>query len=487
MLTKTYRAMVQEWYFKRREVAANMKYEITDWVANKVQKRKLKCSAWFVNDVNQYQYQVLDGRYNREVNFMTGLCECRKWQLSGILCGDVIDVTRFLGLTYCVQFVAEWFKKEKYQGTYAESIHFLGEMQEWKFPSHIHPVIPLQMDIPQPGRPKIQTVYNLRARIQEVYIVADAMKRDTNVANEKNYLSMSRLITSPPGRKFVGGLVATVDPVELDSFSSDQMKLILTNCLGYNENSPTFVYMKKPNCSLDSGLVPLADAIQDSENILTHNLKGVGSMVQQQREGCVWLSGQTHGVRGVAGQTKWVRLVGSNTSKGAFCLAAKAAFGCNKYPRGCVGIQTARRVLRVGGCIAPFSSCGLGTMVVGVAGWLVGGDGGGLVVGMEWRIYFIRVWRMRVRWRVEMLNFECVRSMEVMGLRNGTQFGFCEEKRISDEMNDLEGVDYDDMVRSKFGFWVSEYWCLRVEVDRGLWCWVKVLNVDGMNWYMELV
>nr|GEZ09325.1 transposase, MuDR, MULE transposase domain protein [Tanacetum cinerariifolium] len=33
MLTETYRAMVQDWYFKRREVAANMRYEITDWEA----------------------------------------------------------------------------------------------------------------------------------------------------------------------------------------------------------------------------------------------------------------------------------------------------------------------------------------------------------------------------------------------------------------------------------------------------------------------
>ncbi|GJV87273.1 hypothetical protein Tco_1531211 [Tanacetum coccineum] len=79
MLTETYRAMVQEFYFKRREVAANMK---------------------------------------------------------------------FLGLTDCVQFVADWFKKEKYQGTYAESIHFVGDMQEWEFPSHIHHVIPPRMDNP---------------------------------------------------------------------------------------------------------------------------------------------------------------------------------------------------------------------------------------------------------------------------------------------------------------------------------------------------
>ncbi|GJV08502.1 hypothetical protein Tco_1346158 [Tanacetum coccineum] len=54
----------------------------------------------------------------------------------------------------CVQFVSDWFKKEKYQGTYAESIHFIGDMQEWEFLSHIHPAIPPQMDNPQPGRPK---------------------------------------------------------------------------------------------------------------------------------------------------------------------------------------------------------------------------------------------------------------------------------------------------------------------------------------------
>ncbi|GJU78026.1 transposase, MuDR, MULE transposase domain protein [Tanacetum coccineum] len=53
-LTETYHAMVQEWYFKRREVAANMKYEIIDWVADKVQKRKMKSAAWIVNGINHY-------------------------------------------------------------------------------------------------------------------------------------------------------------------------------------------------------------------------------------------------------------------------------------------------------------------------------------------------------------------------------------------------------------------------------------------------
>nr|GEW17515.1 transposase, MuDR, MULE transposase domain protein [Tanacetum cinerariifolium] len=94
MLAEMYHAMVQDWYFNRRELAANMTYKINDWVANKVHKRKLKSATWIVHGVNQYQYQVLDGGYNHEVNFETSTYECRKWQVLGISCGHVIAVTR---------------------------------------------------------------------------------------------------------------------------------------------------------------------------------------------------------------------------------------------------------------------------------------------------------------------------------------------------------------------------------------------------------
>ncbi|GJT85169.1 phospholipase-like protein [Tanacetum coccineum] len=168
-LAETYHAMVQELYFKRLNVD-NMTYEITEWVANKVNKNRIKSATWHVYGVNHYQYQVLDGRYNHKVDFQTCTCQCRKWQLSGIPYGHVIAVTRF---------------------------------------------------------------------------------------------------TSPPGRKFVDGLVATVDPVELDNFLTNQVKLILTISLGYDFKSPTFLYLRNPNCSLDSGLIPLANAIQDCDMLLT--------------------------------------------------------------------------------------------------------------------------------------------------------------------------------------------------------------------------
>ncbi|GJT32507.1 hypothetical protein Tco_0922926 [Tanacetum coccineum] len=80
-LAETYRAMVQEWYYKRR-------------------------------------------------------------QLAGLPCGHVIAITRFLGLTDCVHYVVDWFKKPKYQATYSESIHSLGNMQQWEFPEKLKKTAP---------------------------------------------------------------------------------------------------------------------------------------------------------------------------------------------------------------------------------------------------------------------------------------------------------------------------------------------------------
>ncbi|GJX14742.1 transposase, MuDR, MULE transposase domain protein [Tanacetum coccineum] len=329
-LAETYRAMVQDWYFKRRNLT--------------------------------------DDRYNREVDFQKRTCHCRKWQLSGIPCGHVLAVTRFLGLTDCVEFVEDWFKKEKYQGTYTESINFVGNIKEWEFPQHIQKAIPPRMDNPQPDRPKntnrIQSqgeeprvihysrchqaghipdqcnqpfvlqppvntsrqndqqtpineqpsFYNPHQQYDNTFqsynqhssqpynettYPYDQHHTNTSQPYEGNHTQSAQMyeqydsqehpsqhldnlntngsnihimtfkvllhhygrFTSSPGRNFIDGMVATIDPVELDNFSTNQVKFILTNSLGYDENSSTFLYLKKPNCSLDSGVVPLADAI----------------------------------------------------------------------------------------------------------------------------------------------------------------------------------------------------------------------------------
>ncbi|GJV51844.1 transposase, MuDR, MULE transposase domain protein [Tanacetum coccineum] len=52
-LAETYRAMVQEWYYKRRQLA--------DWQTTNVGKKKMKSATWVVKGVNAYQYEVSDG------------------------------------------------------------------------------------------------------------------------------------------------------------------------------------------------------------------------------------------------------------------------------------------------------------------------------------------------------------------------------------------------------------------------------------------
>nr|GEZ44156.1 transposase, MuDR, MULE transposase domain protein [Tanacetum cinerariifolium] len=144
-------------FYRRRTVrwCKNDTINVDNWqTSDKVAKKRMKSATWVVNGVNAYQYEGSDGQYIREVNLQTGICGCRKWQLSGLSCSHVIAITRFLGLTDCFHYAADWFKKPKYQATYSESIHSLGNMHQWEFPENIQKAIPPRMDNPQPGRPK---------------------------------------------------------------------------------------------------------------------------------------------------------------------------------------------------------------------------------------------------------------------------------------------------------------------------------------------
>nr|GEY29306.1 hypothetical protein [Tanacetum cinerariifolium] len=117
---------------KNKKRKANMTYEITDWAANKVAKKRMKSATWVVNGVNAYQYEVSDG----------------------LPTGHVIAITRCLGLANCVHYAADWFKKPKYQATYSESIYSFGNMHQWEFPENILKAIPPRMDNLQPRRLK---------------------------------------------------------------------------------------------------------------------------------------------------------------------------------------------------------------------------------------------------------------------------------------------------------------------------------------------
>nr|GEX60720.1 transposase, MuDR, MULE transposase domain protein [Tanacetum cinerariifolium] len=66
---------------------------------------------------SDHQYQVYDERYNREVDFQTGTCQFRKWQLSGLPCG-LIAVTREYDMLGLDASNLVWFGLVKLGGTW---------------------------------------------------------------------------------------------------------------------------------------------------------------------------------------------------------------------------------------------------------------------------------------------------------------------------------------------------------------------------------
>lgn len=73
--------------------------------------------------------------------------------------------------------------------------------------------------------------------------------------------------TTPPKREFVNEMIATLETANLATITTDKLKFVLTNNLGYDANSTTFLYVKKPGSNLDNGLVQIDDVLQERDAI----------------------------------------------------------------------------------------------------------------------------------------------------------------------------------------------------------------------------
>ncbi|GJT04117.1 hypothetical protein Tco_0838579 [Tanacetum coccineum] len=225
-----------------------------------------------------------------------------KWQKKpekreiGLPCGHVIDVTRFLGLTDCVQYVSDWFKKPKYQGTYLESIHFLRNMQQWEFSQNIHKAIPPRMDNPQPGRPKntkriqsqgeeprvihcsrctqaghrrdqcnkpfvVEPPGNIRTQnVQDILRNNEPSFYDPNQHYDNTFHTFNQYTTQPYDQHFTN----TSQAYDGHQTESSQMYE------QYNSQQYDVQHLDDLNTNGSNSLVPLADAIQERDRILMY-------------------------------------------------------------------------------------------------------------------------------------------------------------------------------------------------------------------------
>lgn len=113
-----------------------------------------KSRSWKVTGIDEYKYNVDDSGRRCVVDLLNRTCECRKWQVSGLPCGHVISVSRFLKHRDCSHLAMDYYTKEFVVSTYLEPINLVPNESEWVVPANHVPLVPSVMKKRQAGRPR---------------------------------------------------------------------------------------------------------------------------------------------------------------------------------------------------------------------------------------------------------------------------------------------------------------------------------------------
>ncbi|KAI3761978.1 hypothetical protein L1987_52401 [Smallanthus sonchifolius] len=153
-LIEFFRESLQKWYYNRRQVGANNQHPLTRYGQGKISKRISKSGSWRVSGIDQNKFEVDDGGKKGVVDLGNRTCTCNQWQLSGLPCGHVICVSRYLNQTDCSHWALNWFSTEFYRGTYQEIVNPLPDQTEWEISQDYFPIQPPLMNKRQAGRPR---------------------------------------------------------------------------------------------------------------------------------------------------------------------------------------------------------------------------------------------------------------------------------------------------------------------------------------------
>ncbi|XP_022032921.1 uncharacterized protein LOC110934032 [Helianthus annuus] len=153
-LIEFFRQSVQKWFYDRRNQGIHGEHLLTEWAVNKIQHKIENSRTWTVTGVRVNSFEVEDGKKRGFVDLANGTCTCRVWQLSGLPCGHVIAVSRFLGESDCGHYSMSCYSNEVYKATYAEEINPIPHKSEWEKPDGLLNLQPPNITKRQSGRPK---------------------------------------------------------------------------------------------------------------------------------------------------------------------------------------------------------------------------------------------------------------------------------------------------------------------------------------------
>ncbi|KAA0067351.1 MuDRA-like transposase [Cucumis melo var. makuwa] len=148
------RALLQRWFWERREEGIKVTSTLTKWEELVIQKKQEGALTMKVNPINCYQFHVKDLDKEEVVNLQTKECTCKEFQAEQLPCSHAIAAARDHNINV-YSLCANYYTNECLLAAYAEAVYPVGNQSDWKtIEDYVHITVLPPKVVKRVGRPK---------------------------------------------------------------------------------------------------------------------------------------------------------------------------------------------------------------------------------------------------------------------------------------------------------------------------------------------
>ncbi|KAA0062833.1 MuDRA-like transposase [Cucumis melo var. makuwa] len=125
------RALLQRWFWERREEGIKVTSTLTKWAELVIQKKQEGALTMKVNPIDCYQFHVKDLDKEEVVNLQTKECTCKEFQAEQLPCSHAIAAARDSNINV-YSLCANYYTNECLLAAYAEAVYPVGNQSDWK-------------------------------------------------------------------------------------------------------------------------------------------------------------------------------------------------------------------------------------------------------------------------------------------------------------------------------------------------------------------
>ncbi|KAL0549749.1 hypothetical protein IC582_014237 [Cucumis melo] len=152
------RALLQRWFWERREEGIKVTSTLTKWAELVIQKKQEGALTMKVNPIDCYQFHVKDLDKEEVVNLQTKECTCKEFQAEQLPCSHAIVAARDRNINV-YSLCANYYTNECLLAAYAEAVYLVGNQSDWKTSEHyVHMTVLPSKVVKRVGRPKKQRI-----------------------------------------------------------------------------------------------------------------------------------------------------------------------------------------------------------------------------------------------------------------------------------------------------------------------------------------